>query len=38
MMEFLASTHGSQGTPQTVRWSCEAIILLIVYFQGPTEV
>ena len=34
MMEFLASTHGSQGTPQTV----EAIILLIVYFQGPTEV
>ena len=38
MIEFLASTHGSKGTPQTVRWPCEAIIMLIIFFQGPTEV
>ena len=37
-MEFFASTHGAQGIAQTVRWPCEAIILLIGHFKGPTEV
>ena len=27
-----------QGTAQTVRWPCKSIILLIQYFEHPTEV
>ena len=37
-MEFLASTQGTKGAPQTVRWPCERIILTIGLFEGPTEV
>ena len=36
--ESSASTHGSQGTAQTVRWPCEPIILSIGHFEGQTEV
>ena len=36
--ESSASTHGSQGTAQTVRWPCEPIILSIGNFEGQTEV
>ena len=38
VMEFLASTQGTKGTPKTVRWPCERIILTIGLFEGPTEV
>ena len=38
VMEFLACTHGSQGTALFVRWPWEPIILLIGHFEGPTEV
>ena len=34
----LASTHGPLGTPHTVRWPCEQIILSIGHFKHPTEV
>ena len=30
--EFLACTPGAQGTPQTVKWPCEPIILPIGHF------
>ena len=36
-MEFLACTQGTRETPQTVRWPCEPIILLIGHFEDPTE-
>ena len=35
-MEFLASTHGTQGIAQTVRWPWKP--MLIGVFEGPTEV
>ena len=38
MKDFLASTHGTLGTPQTVRWPCEPINLSIGYLDDPTEV
>ena len=37
-MEFLACSQGTQGTPQTISWPCEPIILPIGHFQGPAEV
>ena len=37
-MEFLASTHSTQGIGQTVRWPCKPIILSIGYLEDPTEV
>ena len=36
--DFSDSTHDVQGIAQTLRWSCEPIILLIGHFEGPTEV
>ena len=36
--KFSTSKYGIQGTAQTVRLSCEPIILLIRHFEGPTEV
>ena len=41
--EFLASTHGTMGTPQAgtpqgVRWPCKPIILSIRHFESPTAV
>ena len=36
--KFLASTHGTLGTLETVRWPCELIILSIGHFESPTEV
>ena len=36
--KFLASTHYTQGTAQTVRWPYEPIILSIGHFEGSTEV
>ena len=36
-MEFLASAHGTQGLPQTVKWPCEPMILPIRSFEGPTK-
>ena len=38
MKEFLDSTHGIQAITETLRWPCEAIILSIRHFEGPTEV
>ena len=35
-MKELASIHSTLGTPQTVRWSYEPIILLIGDFEGLT--
>ena len=35
--EFWASTHGSQGTAETVTWPCKSIILLTGHFKGPTK-
>ena len=37
-MEFLADTDGTHGILQTVRWSCEPIILSMGHFEGPSEV
>ena len=36
--ELSDGTHGSQGTPQTVRQPCKPIILLIGNFESVTEV
>ena len=36
--QFLASTHDTLGTRQTVRWPCEPIILSIGYLKSSTEV
>ena len=38
VVDFLASTHDTQGTLQTVIWSWESIIFSIGHFEGPTEV
>ena len=38
MKEFLASTHGTQGIAQTVRWPWKQLILSIGHFEGPNEV
>ena len=38
MMEFLVNADGTHETLQTVRWSCEPIILWIRHFESPTEV
>ena len=37
MKKSSASTHGSQGTAQTLRWSCERIILSTGHFEDLTE-
>ena len=37
VMEFLATTQGTEETPLTVRWPCKPIIFLIGHFEGPTE-
>ena len=36
--EFSCSTHGTQRVTQTLRWSCEPIILSIGHFESRTEV
>ena len=36
--EFSDHIHGIQKIAQTLRWSCEPIILSIGHFEGPTEV
>ena len=38
LMKFVASAWGTHRTLQSVRWLCEATILLIGYFEGPAEV
>ena len=38
MMEFLASTHGTQEMTQTIRWNWKPIIFWLGQFEGPTEV
>ena len=38
VMEPLAYTRGTQGSPQAVRWPSEPIICLIEHLQYPTEV
>ena len=37
-MEFLANTDDTHGTLESVRWSCEPIILSVGHFEGSTEV
>ena len=36
--EFLAITRGTEKTSQTVRWSCEPIILPTRHLKCPAEV
>ena len=38
MKEFLASTYGTLGALDNVRWPCEPIIFSIGHFESPTEV
>ena len=37
-MEYSASSHGTNGTSQTVWWPCKPIILSIRHLKGPKEV
>ena len=37
-MEFLASTEGTQGNPQTVRYFWELILFSIGHLESSTEV
>ena len=38
VMEPLASTHGTEGIAETVKWPCKLIIFSIGHFEGSTEV
>ena len=38
MKKSSANTHGSPGTAQTLRWSCERIILSTGHFEDLTQV